>query len=207
MSNPTADTVINAQTALGEFGKGFGLAGISLLISILSIAYAVGAMYFCYCLITNKHGLSLKDGGFGFYYTLANKAFGALGNKISKGFNKVGGALGVGSAPKKEKAKDVIVKNKEKEAANVRANGGKLGVQDTKQLYNDNRSGTSERLNIGANDAGGTVPKVANSQTTKEINAEIEKGIHMGGTESYGNSKTARDTTDAPVRTESQNRK
>lgn len=207
MSNPTADTVINAQTALGEFGKGFGLAGISLLISILSIAYAVGAMYFCYCLITSKHGLSLKDGGFGFYYTLANKAFGALGNKISKGFNKVGGALGVGSAPKKEKAKDVIVKNKEKEAANVRANGGKLGVQDTKQLYNDNRSGTSERLNIGANDAGGTVPKVANSQTTKEINAEIEKGIHMGGTESYGNSNTARDTTDAPVRTESQNRK
>lgn len=79
VGNPTVDTMVNFSTIASSRMSSITLFGTSLFILLLTLGYtAVIVAYFYELWIGHKFGLSIKDGGFGFYYQLADKASKAI---------------------------------------------------------------------------------------------------------------------------------
>ncbi len=177
MKNPVTDAVIEVSK-LENLGIGAGLLMISIFIIILTVTYAVFLVWFVVSMIQKKHGLSVRDGGFDFFYTLANKAFGGLGSKISHGFSKTTAKMQNLHSMEK-KPQEVIIKNKDKDAVHVNIKGGKVGILETGKRYEDNSYERAEDINIGAISDGSRRHHVASERTTEHIIKEIEKGLAM----------------------------
>lgn len=175
--NPTLDTLVNTHKIFGSFGAGFSLVGWSLLLIILTAAYGVFVVYFNYCIIRGKHGLSLKDGAFGFYYTVSNKMFGALGDKLQQGFERATGHGGGVQSTMEESKKPIktTVENDASHPARTKVEDGTIGTSPTGHEYVERSKQNASGPNISAQDVEGEVVHHNSKEVTKELNEAIER--------------------------------
>lgn len=171
--NPTSDTLITTNKLFSNFGSGLGLLGWGLLIIVLTLLYILFVLFFNYALIRGKFGLSLKDGGFGFYQTVAQNAVSGLTNSVKKAFNRSQAGGMQNTFEQTEKPVKTVIVNTEREPAHMVVDDGevysfKKGIKKQKHDDSKSDSGTwqeSEEVNT------------VNRENIKDsIGEEIEKG-------------------------------
>lgn len=187
VGNPTVDTLVNFNTVTSSRLSSVFFGFWGFMIFLLTVLYAVIIVTYFYQLwIGHKFGLNIKDGGFGFYYQLADKAastiVGAtrkLGHKLGSGMNHISGNLkqyGPGATPdKKQKVKAEL-------------DGGSGGVHKSKpkDTKNENELVGSD---LNGNFNNGTATSGENKEVTDTINNQIKASKKADA--SYENAKKA----------------
>jgi hypothetical protein len=172
VGNPTVDTMINFNTLTSTRLSKIPLWLCALLIATLTFLYcAVIVVYFYELWIGHKFGLSVSDGGFGFYYQLADKATKAMigaTEKVGKKFNKTFGNLknwGPGAVD------DGVEKKKDIKARKIEYNES----QKKKKNQGSDDSSELSGTDFSSNYNNGSVTSGEDKNVTDNINKHIQK--------------------------------
>lgn len=169
IGNPKADMMVNFQML---FSSKLSLVPFwlwSLTILLLTFAYtAIIVIYFYQLWIGHKFGLSIKDGGFGFYYQLADKVVGSITGAVDKVGNRFGSRMN--GLRKSISSLDLVSDNSKSQ---------KVRTEKDKPLEVVNKtSGNNYSLDLSGVDFNssynsGQVGTGINSILTEEINEKI----------------------------------
>jgi len=157
IGTPTADTLVNFQSVTSTRLPSIPLILWSLFYVILTGCYiGILIFYFLNLWFWHKFGLSIKDGGFGFYYQLADKAITSIagaaekvGNKFSGGFRHwssgISEKINNSQLVKTNKDEPLEVVNKDKKTTNT--NEDLIG-SDLSSVYNNGQISSGENVEI-----------------------------------------------------------
>lgn len=201
VGNPVVDTMVNFETITSSKLSSipFYLWGLGILILTALYTFIIIA-YFYQLWIGHKFGLNIKDGGFSFYYQVAdnmkNSIVGAtkkLGNKFGKTFGDLKNwGPGADGNDKKKTKQDV-------ENQNVKNQNSESSSKNKKKNSNDDLSG---QAGLNDNFNNGNMTSGDNPEFTSEANkrirnskkaqasAENSKRADIGGSEQTINNTT-----------------
>lgn len=174
IGNPTPDSLVNINklTSTRLTGWNFGLW--SIFIIILTLIYAgIIVTYFYQLWIGHKFGLNVKDGGFGFYYSMTDKVVGAVKDMAGKAGKHLSGIhdglakFGPGYEPEQNK--------KGRTKTDAKLDGGKAGsYQESKKkkATGADLQGTDMNSNFNS----GQTTDGANLKVNQNIQNTIETG-------------------------------
>lgn len=171
---PTGDTLIAVDQVVGTFGSGLSVVGWSLLLILATALYVAFVVFFNYAMIMGKYGLSLKDGGFGFYMSMAQNAVEGITGSMDKAFGGGSGNMTTSYEEKSEPVKTKVV-NDENEPAHTVVDDGEVYTFD--KVSKRKQGGETEDTQSGDEIAKESNASAYSSENVKsDINKEIEKG-------------------------------
>jgi len=199
VGNPTVDAMVNFSSITTTRLSSITLFGTSLFILILTLGYvAVIVVYFYELWFGHKFGLSIRDGGFGFYYQLADKASKAIvgatermGNKVRSGLKKAS-QYGPGADKGKGASSDSVAGGGKSDKAKV-TNKKDEPVPVTTEKRG-RQSSTSFETNIDINENfTSNVTAGENRGLTEDINSHINASKKKEA--SYANATSVENTS------------
>lgn len=174
IGNPTPDSLVNINKLTSTRFSAWSFGLWSIFIVILTFIYGVIIVTYFYQLwIGHKFGLNVKDGGFGFYYSMTDKVVGAVKDMAGKAGKHLSGIhdglakFGPGYEPEQNK--------KGRTKTDAKLDGGKAGsYQESKKkkATGADLQGTDMNSNFNS----GQATDGANLKVNQNIQNTIETG-------------------------------